>query len=392
MSREQPDVSPADAGSGPLAGHRVVELGGIGPGPFCGMLLADLGAEVVRVDRPSDAGTQSLMPILLRGRRSVTVDLKRDEGTQLVLRLIDAADAVIEGFRPGVTERLGLGPETCLARNPRLVYGRMTGWGRDGPLAQEAGHDINYIAIAGALGAIGPADCDPVVPLNLVADMGGGGMLLALGIAAALVHAGRTGQGQVVDAAMTDGVALQLAGTYGLIDRELWVDRRGSNLLDGAAPFYRTYRCADGGHVAVGSLEPAFYAALLVGLGLADDPLFAVQHDRDRWPAMSARLEEVFATRTRDEWSAVFAGRDACVTPVLGLAEAASHPHNVARGTYDVDESGLTQPGAAPRFGGTPTASRPVTRTLGAHTDEVLREAGLDDAGIAELRARGVVG
>jgi len=377
--------------SGPLAGLRVVELGGIGPGPFCGMLLSDLGAEVVRVDRPSAAGTQTPTPILLRGRRSVAIDLKSSEGAALALRLVDTADALIEGFRPGVTERLGLGPETCLARNPRLVYGRMTGFGQDGPLAQEAGHDVNYIALAGALGAIGPADGDPVVPLNLVADMGGGGMLLAFGIAAALVHAGKTGEGQIVDAAMTDGVAVQLAGTYGLLERGLWVDRRGSNLLDGAAPFYRTYRCADGGHVAVGSLEPRFYAALLDGLGLAGDPLFAVQHDRDAWPAMGARLAEVFETRPRDEWCELFAGRDACVTPVLGLAEAAAHPHNVARGTYAVDASGRTRPGAAPRFGATPTAPQPGTDTLGADTDDVLREAGLDDAEIAGLRALGVV-
>ena len=381
----------AAARSGPLSGVRVVELGGIGPGPFCGMILSDLGAEVVRVDHPSVAGQQTPTPILLRGRRSVTIDLKSDAGAELGLRLIDAADAVIEGFRPGVTERLGLGPETCLARNPRLVYGRMTGWGQDGPLAQEAGHDINYIALAGALGAIGPAGGDPVVPLNLVADMGGGGMLLALGVAAALVHAGKTGQGQVVDAAMTDGVAIQLAGTYGLLGRGLWSDRRGSNLLDGAAPFYRTYRCADGGHVAVGSLEPKFYAALLDGLGLADDPLFGAQYARDAWPAMSARLEEVFATRPRDEWSTVFAGRDACVTPVLGLVEAASHPHNVARGTYAVDGSGTTQPGPAPRFGATPLASATPLRTLGADTDAVLAEAGVGTEELADLRARGVV-
>ena len=377
--------------SGPLAGLRVVELGGIGPGPFCGMILSDLGADVIRVDRPSEAGTDTFTPILLRGRRSVAVDLKHDDGARLALRLIETADAVVEGFRPGVMERLGLGPDACLARNPRLVYGRMTGWGQEGPLAREAGHDINYIAIAGALGAIGPAGGDPVVPLNLVADMGGGGMLLALGIAAALVHAGKTGRGQVVDAAMTDGVALQLAGTYGLLDRGLWSDRRGSNLLDGAAPFYRTYRCADGGHVAVGSLEPKFYAALLEGLGLTHDPLFAAQHDRGAWAAMSARLEEVFATRARDEWSDVFAGRDACVTPVLGLAEAAAHPHNVARGTYAPDEDGMTQPGPAPRFGATPTVPGPAAVKLGGDTDAVLAEAGLDRDEIAALRSRGVV-
>ena len=384
-------MSVAPDGSGPLAGVRVVELGGIGPGPFCGMVLSDLGADVIRVDRPAEAGAETLTPILLRGRRSITVDLKNPAGADIVLRLVDSADAVIEGFRPGVTERLDLGPDTCLERNPRLVYGRMTGWGQEGPLSQDVGHDINYIAIAGALGAIGPREGDPVVPLNLIGDMGGGGLLLALGITAALVHARATGEGQVVDAAMTDGTAIQLAGVHGLLARRLWKDSRGSNLLDGAAPFYRTYRCADDRHVAVGSLEPQFYAELLRVLGLADDPLFAQQHDESAWPAMCARLEELFASRSREEWTAAFAGHEACVTPVLGLAEAAAHPHNVARRTYTVDASGSIHPGPAPRFLGTPCAPPIPARPIGADTDDVLAEAGLAPDEIDELRAQGVI-
>jgi alpha-methylacyl-CoA racemase len=306
------------------------------------MLLADLGAEVTRIERPSDAGSPTIHPVLHRGRRWVTIDLQTDAAA--ALSLVDDADALIEGFRPGVAERLGLGPDACLARNPRLVYGRMTGWGQDGPLAQEPGHDINYISIAGVLGAIGPAGGDPVVPLNLVGDMGGGGMLLALGIVAALLHARQTGEGQVVDAAMVDGAALQLSLVLGLLATGHWRDGRGANILDGAAPFYRTYRCADGGHVAVGAIEPQFFAALLRVLEL-DDDLFASQFDEDAWPAMCARLEEVFGTRSRDEWAAAFDGQGACVTPVLSFAEAAAHPHNVARGTY-VDG----QPSPAPRF------------------------------------------
>jgi alpha-methylacyl-CoA racemase len=328
--------------TGPLAGIRVVELGGIGPAPFCGMLLADLGAEVTRVQRPSDEGTPTVHPVLHRNRRWVTIDLQTDADS--ALRLVDDSHVLIEGFRPGVAERLGLGPDVCLARNPRLVYGRMTGWGQNGPLAQEPGHDINYISIAGVLGAIGPAGGDPVVPLNLVGDMGGGGMLLALGIVAALLHAQQTGEGQVVDAAMVDGAALQLSLVLGLLATGHWRDARGANILDGAAPFYRTYRCADGGHVAVGAIEPQFFAAFLRVLEL-DDELFANQFDEGAWPAMSARLEELFTTRSRDAWAAIFEGQGACVTPVLSFAEAAAHPHNVARGTY-VDG----QPSPAPRF------------------------------------------
>ena len=376
---------------GPLTGIRVVELGGIGPGPYCAMLLADHGADVIRVERPEEAGTETLHPVLHRGRRSVTIDLKRPAGVDVVLGLIAGADVLVEGFRPGVTERLGLGPDACLATNPTLVYGRMTGWGQDGPLAQEAGHDIDYIALAGALGAIGPGDGDPIVPLNLVGDMGGGGLLLAFGIVTALLHARATGEGQVVDAAMTDGTAVQLAGILGLLARGEWTDRRGSNVLDGAAPFYRTYRCADGRHVAVGCLEPQFYAELLRVLDVSDEPLFAGQYDRSAWPAMAERLAAIFQRAPRDEWAALFAGRDACVAPVLSLGEAAVHPHNVARGTYAVDDNGAIQPCAAPRFLGTPTRASRLAPIVGADTDEVLAELGLDDAAVAELRSSGVV-
>ena len=362
--------------TGPLAGVRVVELGGIGPGPFCGMLLADFGAEVIRVDRPEEAGRDSEHPILHRGRRSVVLDLKDPAGVATARRLVATADALVEGFRPGVTERLGLGPDDCLADNPRLVYGRVTGWGQDGPLRSEPGHDINYVALAGALGAIGPAGGDPVVPLNLVGDMGGGGLLLALGVCAALLHARQTGRGQVVDAAMTDGAAIQLALVHGLLATGRWTDRRGANILDGGAPFYRTYRCADGGHVALGCIEPPFYANALRVLGLSGDPLFADQYDASAWPAMGARLAEVFAGHDRDEWTRRFAGQGGCLTPVLDFAEAAAHPHNVARGTYTVDSQGRARPGVAPRFSGTPAGPPGPAPVIGAHTAQVLAELG----------------
>jgi alpha-methylacyl-CoA racemase len=380
----------ATASSGPLAGLRVLELGGIGPGPFCGMILADMGAEVIRVDRTAEAGHPAFNPVLQRGRRSVALDLKTPEGARTALRLVDTADALIEGFRPGVAERLGLGPEECLARNPRLVYGRMTGWGQDGPLAQAPGHDINYIALSGVLHAIGPADGDPAVPLNLIGDMGGGGLLLALGVVAGLLSARTTGRGQVVDAAMTDGSALQLALIQGMMAQGQWTDRRGGNLLDGAAPFYRTYRCADGGHMAVGCIEPQFYGEFLAVLGLSTDPLFAKQSNTTAWPRMAARLEEIFTGRTRDEWTAAFAGRGACTTPVLDMAEAAAHPHNVARGTY-LTRDGLPSPAPAPRFLATPSAAGHPAPRNGADTDEVLLAAGLSTAELTVLRTQGVI-
>lgn len=379
------------AGRGPLDGVRVLELGGIGPGPFCGMLLADLGASVVRVERPADAGQPTPHPWLHRNRRSIAVDLKRPEGVTALLALVERSDALIEGFRPGVAERLGLGPEPCLARNPALVYGRMTGWGQDGPLAQEPGHDINYIALAGALHAIAPAGGDPVPPLNLVGDFGGGGMLLALGLLAALLNSRATGQGQVVDAAMTDGTALLLAMTYGFLAHGRWQDRPASNLLDGGAPFYTVYRCADDRHVSVGSIEPQFYAALLRVLGLSEDPLFARQFDRAAWPAMRDRLAGLFRTGERDEWAARFDGQGACVTPVLSLTEAPEHPHNAARGTYLPGPDGGVQPAPAPRFAATPTATPLAAPLAGADTRAVLRDCGLSDDQLTALFADGVL-
>jgi alpha-methylacyl-CoA racemase len=356
------------------------------------MLLGDLGAEVIRLDHPAAAGRPSPFPVLHRNRRSLAVDLKQPQGVDTVLRLVEDCDAVLEGFRPGAVERLGLGPSECLARNPRLVYGRMTGWGQDGPMAQEPGHDINYIALAGALHAIGPADGDPVPPLNLVGDFGGGGMLLALGVVSAVLRARGTGEGQVVDAAMTDGTALQLAMTYGFLAQGGWEDRRGANVLDGGAPYYAVYRCADGGHVAVGAIERPFYAALLRVLGLDTDPDFAEQQHRAAWPAMRTRLEEIFATRPRDEWAALFDGRGACVTPVLSLLEAPGHPHNAARGTYRRGAHGGHEPSPAPRFGGTPSAEPVAAGAVGADTDTLLAELGVGPAEIAALREKGIVG
>jgi alpha-methylacyl-CoA racemase len=339
---------------GPLHGLKVVELAGLGPGPHAAMILADLGAEVVRVDRPGGLrlGDESLPDPTLRGRRRVAADLKDPVGRETVLRLVERADVLLEGYRPGVTERLGVGPEDCHARNPRLVYARMTGWGQDGPMAQRAGHDINYISLTGALHAIGRAGERPVPPLNLVGDFGGGSMLLVIGVLGALWEAQRSGQGQVVDAAMIDGVSVLSQMFWGFLAHKIWVDEPESNLLDGAAPFYDTYTCADGKHVAVGSIEPQFYAALLNGLGLADADLPA-QHDRERWPELRARFVAAFATRTRDEWAAAFEGIDACVTPVLAFGEVAEHPHVAARGTI-VERDGFSQAAPAPRFSRTP--------------------------------------
>jgi alpha-methylacyl-CoA racemase len=378
--------------AGPLTGIRVVELGGIGPGPFCGMVLADMGADVVRLDRPGGSPGALAGDLLQRGRRSLAVDLKHPDGAGLVLDLIARSDAVIEGFRPGVTERLGLGPDDCLARNPKLVYGRMTGWGQDGPLASAAGHDINYIALAGALYPIGRSGDGPVPPLNLVADFGGGGMVLAFGVACALVEAERSGQGQVVDAAMVDGAAVLTTLFHGLRAMGLWNDERGTNLLDGGAYFYDAYECADGKHVAIGSLEPQFHAELLERLGLEEEvDELPRQHDRSQWPAMKERMAVIFKTRTRDEWCELMEGSDVCFAPVLSFGEAPEHAHNVARGTF-VKVDGVVQPAPAPRFSRTPgeIARGPVEP--GAHTDEVLAELGVSPERIAELRTAGVIG
>jgi alpha-methylacyl-CoA racemase len=340
---------------GPLAGVRVVELSGIGPAPHACMLLAELGASVIRVDRPGGGGLADVPSgALLRSRPVVELDLKRSEGRDAVLRLAARADVLVEGLRPGVTERLGVGPDACLATNPGLVYARMTGWGQDGPLSPRAGHDITYAALSGALHMIGPRD-RPLQAVNLVADFGGGAMFCVVGVLAALLERGRSGKGQVVDVAMVDGAATLATMLYGMLGTGFWTDERQSNLLDGGAPFYDTYRCADGGFVAVGALEPQFYAALVAGLGLE---LAGGQYDSEAWPAHRAAFEAVFLTRTRDEWAAHFEGTDACVAPVLGLREAPRHPHLVARGTFATVD-GVTQPVVAPRFSRTP--GRPPT-------------------------------
>lgn len=379
---------------GPLAGIRVVELAGIGPAPFCAMLLADLGADVVRIDRPPvpggdpRAGIGSLTDgILGRGRRSVALDLKHPDGLATALDLVAGADALLEGFRPGVTERLGLGPEVCLDRNPRLVYARLTGWGQDGPLAQRAGHDLTYIALAGALAPVGGER--PVAALNLVGDFAGGGLLTAFGIVAALLEARGSGRGQVVDAAMVDGSAYLMTMMYELLGRGAWVEERESNPNDGGAPFYRTYETADGEHVAVAAMEPQFWAELVTrtGLDAADLP---PQWDRAGWPELTRRLAAVFRTRTRAQWAAELADTDACVAPVLRMSEALAHPHNVARGTFTTVD-GIAQPAPVPRFGRTPGAvARPAARA-GEHTDEVLAEHGVAADRIAALRASGAV-
>jgi alpha-methylacyl-CoA racemase len=351
------------------------------------MLLADLGAEVLAVDRP--AAERPGWPVLFgRGRRRVTVDLKHPDGPGLVLDLVAGADALVEGFRPGVAERLGIGPEACLHRNPRLVYGRVTGWGQDGPLAGAAGHDIDFIALAGALHPIGPAGGPPVLPLNLLGDFGGGGMLLALGMVAALLEAGRSGRGQVVDAAMVDGAALLTAQLHELLAAGLWADRRGANLLDGAAPFYAVYETADGRHLAVGALEPRFWAELLERVGLAAEDLPA-QLDRDGWPLLRERLAATFRTRTRDEWCALLEGTDACVAPVLSLLEAPGHAHLRARGTFTEVGGGL-QPAPPPRFSRTPCAT-PAPPGAGDDPAATLAAWGLAPDLVAHLRAGGAV-
>ena len=382
------------APSGPLTGVRVIELSGIGPGPFCAMVLADFGAEVVRVDRADSVvgGDPSVPPphVFNRGRRSIGVDLKHPDGVATVLRLVERADALVEGFRPGVTERLGLGPDVCLARNPRLVYGRMTGWGQEGPYAPTAGHDINYIALAGALHPIGRHGEGPVPPLNLIGDFGGGGMLLALGLCAALVESGRSGQGQVVDAAMVDGAALLTTMIHAFLAIGMWTDERGTNPLDGAAHYYDAYETADGRYVSIGSIEPQFYAELLRLTGLADDPDFAKPGDRTRWPALKQRLAAVFRTRTRDEWCELMEGTDVCFAPVLTLTEAPRHPHNVARDTF-VDIAGIPQPAPAPRFSRTPPAIQRPPAHNGQHTDEVLGDWGFTSAEIERLHEAGAV-
>jgi alpha-methylacyl-CoA racemase len=379
--------------SGPLTGVKIVELAGLGPAPFAGMMLADAGADIVRVDRFERATypphSEAHVDLMNRGRRSVAMDLKHPEAVDLVLRLVEGADGLMEGFRPGVAERLGLGPEVCLARNPKLVYGRMTGWGQDGPMATAAGHDIDYIALAGALEPIGRAGDRPVPPLNLVGDFGGGGMLLAFGMVAAMIHARETGEGQVVDAAMVDGAASLLTMTFTLKAAGMWSGPRGTNLLDTGAHFYEVYETADGGFIAVGAIEPQFYAELVRLLGLELDEL-PPQMDRDTWPGMKERFAALFAGKSRAEWEAIFDGKDACAAPVLSPSEAAEYPHNRHRKTF-TEVAGVVQPSPSPRFTRTPGAIRRPPPNPGQHADEVLTEWGLSVEEIASLRASAAI-
>ncbi len=378
---------------GPLQGIKVVELAGIGPGPMCAMLLADLGAEVIRVDRLTavDLGIDQdrQFNVLNRSRPSVSVDLKAPEGVEVVLRLIENADALIEGFRPGVMEKLGLGPDVCLHRNPRLVFGRMTGWGQDGPLATVAGHDINYIAISGALHSIGNAGGPPVPPLNLVGDFGGGALYLAFGICAALLEARNSGHGQVVDASMVDGASSLMAAVYGMHGSGMWSDERGTNILDTGAHFYGTYECADGNYVSIGSIEGKFHDELVEKLGLHDADL-ADRNDPAAWPGHKAKLVELFRQKTRDEWCQIMEGSDICFAPVLNLREAPHHPHNVARGTF-IEVDGVVQPAPAPRFSRTPGQVQSPPAARGEDTHPALAKWGFSDEELAKLAAAEVI-
>jgi len=379
--------------AGPLAGVRIIELAGIGPGPFAAMMLSDMGAEVIRVERAQAVrGPAPDVPgwdVLQRGRRNLALDLKHPDGVSALLSLVERADALLEGFRPGVMERMGVGPDVCLARNPKLVFGRMTGWGQEGPYATAAGHDINYISLAGALAHFGRVGERPTPPLNMVGDFGGGGMLLAYGVVCGLLEAARSGEGQVVDAAMVDGTAVMMTMFWGMKHAGFFDEtRRGENLLDTGAHFYDVYRCADGHYISVGSIEPQFYAELLRLTGLSDDPEFALQLDRNLWPVLKGRLEKLFHTRTRDEWCALMEGTDVCFAPVLTMSEAAEHPHNVARQTF-IDVAGTRQPAPAPRFSRTrPEVSRPPAHA-GQHTREVLLDWGLDADVVDGLFASG---
>ena len=378
---------------GPLSGVRIIELAGIGPGPFCAMMLADMGADVIRVERSSAVrgGDPDVPPadVMLRGRRSIGVDMKSPEGIETVMRLVESADGLIEGFRPGVTERLGVGPDDCLARNPRLVYGRMTGWGQEGPYAQAAGHDINYIALAGALESMGRKGEAPVPPLNLVGDFGGGGMYLAFGMVCALLEARSSGEGQVVDAAMVDGAASLMTFFHGFRAMGIWNDERGTNLLDTGAHFYDVYECADGNFVSIGSIEPQFYAVLREKMELTD-PAWDQQMSRSAWPELKTELTARFKEKTRDEWCEIMEHTDICFAPVLSMAEAPQHPHNIARGTF-VERNGVTQPRPAPRFSRTDSEIQRPPAHAGQHTDELLADLGYSAQEIAALREAGSV-
>jgi alpha-methylacyl-CoA racemase len=378
---------------GPLAGVKILEIAALGPAPFAAMMLSDMGAEVLRIDRADrvEEGEPGAPPLdfLSRGRRSAGLDLKRPDGIELLLKLVESADVLLEGFRPGVMERLGAGPEHCLARNPRIIFGRMTGWGQEGPLAQVAGHDINYIALAGALEPIGRAGEKPVLPLNLVGDFGGGGMLLAYGIACALVERARSGRGQVVDAAMVDGAAALMTFFHAAQQAGWWKPERGTNLLDGGAHFYDTYETSDGKYISLGAIESKFYAELIAKLGL-DSEALPDQMDRSRWPEQKERFSALIKSRTRDAWCEILEGTDACFAPVLSLEETGDHPHLRERGTF-VEIAGASQPGPAPRFSRTPCEISGPPPHAGQHTDEALADWGISAAEIARLRASNVI-
>lgn len=374
---------------GPLKGLKIIEMAGIGPGPFCGMVLADLGAKIIRVDRASAIGTGSKQDAANRGKKSIAVDLKSEEGVEVVLKLVETADAIFEGFRPGVMERLGLGPDVCSERNERIVFGRMTGWGQEGPLANAAGHDINYISLTGALAAIGRPGSPPVPPLNLIGDFGGGGMLLALGLLAALLESKESKKGQVVDAAMTDGSALLMTMIYSMYSSGMWKTSMGSNLLDGGSHFYDTYECKDGKFISLGSIEPQFYA-LLCQIAELDESIFGKQMSRDSWPEQKEAIKKIILDKTRDEWCELMEGTDVCFAPVLDMSEAPKHPHNIERKTF-IDLEGVTQPAPAPRFSRTEPEVVSSPSVVGEHTDEVLTSIGFSDEDINTLKTSGAV-
>lgn len=378
---------------GPLQGLKIIEIVGLGPGPFAAMMLADMGAEVIRIERPPKPSANNPFPMLgtaadvmARGRRSLALDLKQPEDRQLLLQLIAAADGLIEGFRPGVMEKLGLGPEPCLAVRPALVYGRITGWGQDGPLAQAAGHDLNYLAITGMLHAIGRSDSAPPPPLNLLADFGGGGMLLAFGMVCAMLEASRSGKGQVIDAAMVDGAALLGAMIYGFKAYGAWSQQRSSNLLDGGAHFYDSYRCADGRYIAIAPIEPQFYAELLKRLQI-DDPAFAAQMDASRWPELKQKLQAIFATHDRRHWCDLLEGSEVCFAPVLDMDEAPQHPHMASRNSF-IDIAGVRQPAPAPRFSRTPASVSRPPASPGQHSEQILADWGIAPEQIETYRLR----
>ena len=374
---------------GPLKGLQIIEMAGIGPAPFCGMVLSDLGANVIRVDRVTSAGSVSRQEASNRGKKSIAVDLKTTKGIEVVLNLVEASDALFEGFRPGVMEKLGLGPDVCLQKNKKIVFGRMTGWGQEGPLAFAAGHDINYISLSGVLATIGRPGAPPVPPLNLIGDYGGGGMLLALGLVAALFETKSSGKGQVIDAAMVDGSALLMTMIYTLRGMGLWKDSLGSNFLDGGAHFYDTYECKDGKYISIASIEPKFYQ-LLREITPLKDSIFDDQLSRESWPEQKKALKEIFLKKTQQEWCDLMEGTDICFAPVLNMAEAPEHPHNKARGTF-IELEGIVQPAPAPRFSRTVPEVYPAPAYVGEHTEEVLKSIGMQDSDIEDLKASGEV-